>query len=114
MAVLLEVFPAGAVGKGIEEMKNLDYEAFTINNMWNASEVFDAECRKVFDPDAVERLESFLDGPLVRRRLRPYFGRDIHFDPIDFTLHLRGVDKYGNPESWLYRLSIYKPGRHSR
>lgn len=112
MAVLLEVFPAADLAQGNTE-KGIDYEAFTIHNFWEAADVFTAEYRKVFDPDAVERLESFLDGPLVRRRLRPYFGRDIRFDPIDYTLSLRGVDQHGNAESWIYRLSIYNPGRHS-
>ena len=97
MQVLLEVIPT-------KEM--MDYEAFTIDSHWKAKDVFNEEYRKLNNPEHIEKLESFLDGPIVRRALRPVFDRDIPFRVIDFRLEC-GSDTY------TYRLSPYIAGKHS-
>lgn len=102
MQVLLEVIPQ-------HDPELRDYEAFTINTMGKATDVFCAEYRKL-SGEFAEKLEEFLDGPLVRRRLRAAFSRDISFTDIDFNLCLLGNDR----EVYTYRLSPYKAGKHSR
>lgn len=101
MQVLLEVIPSDKA-----RMK-VDYEAFTIRNNWNAKDVFEAEYRKLIHAPNIEKLESFLDGPIVRRHLRTAFDRDIRFAPLELHLEL------GN-DSCTYRLSPYVAGKHSR
>lgn len=102
MQVLLEVIPQ-------HDPDMRDYEAFTITTMGRATDVFCAEYRKLSGEFAA-KLEDFLDGPLVRRRLRAAITRDISFTVLDFNLCLSGNDR----EVYTYRLSPYKAGKHSR
>lgn len=108
MSVLLEIIPMNHIMG--TDTKGLDYEAFTITNKWDCEAVFEAEYRKINRTDLAKRLADFLEGPLVTRRIRASLTRDIGFDPIDLYLEFGGY----SGEAYTYRLSHYRPGRHSR